>query len=56
LWMIVSSPFLTLPHIVMGLFLGFIRINYGFFYSFLFHVTINFISSVPFIVELLIVL
>jgi hypothetical protein len=52
-WMILSSPFLTLPHIIMGFFLGFIRMNYGFFYSLLFHATINFIPSVPLIVKLL---
>jgi len=52
-WMIAASPFLTLPHIVMGFFLGFIRMNYGFVYSCLFHATINFIPSLPLVVKLL---
>jgi hypothetical protein len=55
-WMILSSPLLTLPHIIMGLFLGFIRMNYGFLYSFFFHATINLIPSVPLIVKMLIML
>jgi len=55
-WMILSSPLLTLPHIIMGFFLGFIRLNYGFLYSFLFHATINLIPSAPLVVKLLIML
>ncbi len=46
-WMIVFSPLITLPHIVMGLFLGFIRMNFSFLHAFIFHATINFISSAP---------
>ncbi len=52
-WMIIISPLLTLPYIIMGLFLGFIRMNYGFFYAVVFHVVINTIGSVPILVKLL---
>jgi hypothetical protein len=46
-WMIVFSPLITLPHIIMGLFLGFIRMNFSFLHALIFHATINFISSAP---------
>ncbi len=46
-WMIVFSPLITLPHIIMGLFLGFIRMNFSFLHALVFHATINFISSAP---------
>jgi len=46
-WMIVFSPLITLPHIIMGLFLGFIRMNFSFLHALIFHATINFISAAP---------
>ncbi len=51
-WMVLISPLITLPFIAMGLFLAYIRMAYGFFYSFLFHVVINLIPSLPMIMRL----
>jgi len=52
-WMFIASPLITLPYIVMGFFLGYIRMNYGFIYSILFHATVNFLSSVPIIARMI---
>ncbi len=52
-WMLIISPLITLPFIVMGLFLGYIRMNYGFIYSLLFHSCINLLSSVSLIIRLI---
>lgn len=45
-WMIVISPLLTAPYIAIGYLLGFIRMKYGFVYSWLIHSTANFISVI----------
>lgn len=45
-WIIFFSPVLVLPQIIMGSFLGYIRIKYGFIYSVLFHTLINGILTV----------
>ncbi len=37
-------PLLVLPQIIMGLYLGYIRVNYGIIYSILFHMIINLIA------------
>ncbi len=52
-WMLIASPLITLPYIVMGLFLGYIRMNYGFIYSLLFHAIINFFPSITIIVKMI---
>jgi len=40
-WIVLISPLLVAPQIVLGSILGFIRMRFGFFYSVLFHIIIN---------------
>ncbi|RUT72821.1 CPBP family glutamic-type intramembrane protease [Ancylomarina longa] len=44
-WIVLISPLLVAPQIVLGSILGFIRMRFGFFYSVLFHTLVNLIGT-----------
>ena len=44
LQVLLLAPFITLPQLIMGTLLGFVRMKYGIIYSMVFHSTINLIG------------
>ena len=46
LQVLLLAPFITLPQLIMGTLLGFVRMKYGILYSMVFHSTINLIGFI----------